>query len=122
MEIKNDKFIQYCKGKLFIPVWKNSQGEEVRDRWMTFEEDAVTSFNYLKTLFDSEDIINCADFTYYIKPLPYKICFVTHEHVRENEMSLLIEGREEVECFDGIYLVDKVVGHIKKQIGELDGN
>ena len=122
MEIKNDKFIEYCKGKLFIPVWKNSQGEEVRDRWMTFEEDAVTSFNYLKALFDSEDITNCADFTYYIKAFPYKVCFVTDEHISENEMSLLIEGREEVECSGGMRLVDKVICHIKKQIGELNGN
>jgi hypothetical protein len=122
MEIKNDKFIEYCKGKLFIPVWKNSDGIEVRDRWITFEEDAVTSFNYLRSVFNSEDIIRCSDFTGYIKELPYSACFVTNEQTTETEISFLFESREEVECHRGTYLFDRVVEHIKKQIGELDGD
>ena len=121
MEIKSVKFIEYCKGKLFIPVWKNSDGEEVRDRWITFEEDAVTSFNYLRSVFNSEHVIRCSDFTNYNKS-PYACCFVTDREVSEGEISFLFEGKEEVECHNGVHIFNRVVEHIKKQIGELDGD
>lgn len=119
---EQDKFLEYCKGKLFLISWSLHGGEIIKDRWMAFGDDAVTCLNYLQSYNPSVyDVCRFKPHSY-LNDSDNIMCFCLNSELDINTISPIIGEVHVVSANGGLDLTYCVQQYIKKAIGEHCGN
>lgn len=119
---EQDKFLEYCSGKVFLISWTHVYGHEVSDRWITFEKDADIVFNYLKSSapkteefvkFNAYSQGNCSK---------YKVAFALNSELDINDVGFIIGEVVNIKVGRASSILQQLIKHINKTIGEDCGN
>lgn len=122
MGSNSDKFLEYCKGKVFLISWINDYGEEFSDRWIAFDGDARIVFNYLKSSDAyTEELVRFKPYSY-LNETGYDVAFALNSELDVNKVAFIIGEVVNIKIGRGVAILYQLVDHIKKSIGEDNGN
>lgn len=117
---EQDKFLEYCSGKVFLLSWTASHsGVEYTDRWMTFGDDAVMTLNYIMSATPGKEEYSRFEPRTMMNTTDHLICFALNDYTHINEVSGIVGEVVIVKSVTGIHLIQRVVDHVNKAIGEI---
>lgn len=120
---QQDKFLEYCSGKVFLLSWTaRNSGVDYVDRWLTFGSDAVMTLNYIKSATPCKEEYSRFEPNSMMNQTDYLVCSALNGDTHIDEISGIVGEVVTVKRVTGVHLIQCVVDHVNKAIGEHYGN
>ena len=120
---QQDKFLEYCSGKVFSISWIGEAGDEIQDRWIAFGKDAEIALNFLRSSSPDRESIARFEPRRYMNDRDYTIALALNSELDVNQVGFIVGEVVIFKSKGSSNLLKQLVNHINTIVyGEDCGN